>query len=489
LSASFLPNQDRVNEYCRDLDERNAPVREIQRHRRGKYDALVLLSGGKDSTYALARLVDMGLQVYAFSLDNGFISDQAKENIDKVCERLGVDHHYATTPHMNDIFVDSLTRYSNVCHGCFKTIYNLSLQFAETHDIDYIFTGLSRGQLFETRLNNELFSDRSLPLSRIDDMVQAARVQYHAVTDAPNRLLNIEKVNCGLLPEKIAIVDFYRYCHVELADMIHYLSTRVGWVRPADTGRSTNCLINDVGIHVHKLEQGFHNYSLPYSWDVRLGHKRRDEALEELADDIDTVRVNEILQTIGYTPELPGSEPDALCVYIKGSESLSVSELHEWMHVELPAYMRPSAISLVEHLPLNANGKIDRNSLVLARTSAVSAKAGEALDPEEARIAVVWQQFISTEITSPMDDFFRLGGDSLSAIRCVVSLRELGYDVEPAVLFRTPCLRDFARLINKQPATEPAGSSNGAGSFSALDATQREKLQRLLARKARPSGG
>ena len=42
-------------------------------------------------------------------------------------------------------------------------------------------------------------------------------------------------------------------------------------MRPSDTGRSTNCLINNIGIFVHKAERGFHNYALPYSWDVRLG--------------------------------------------------------------------------------------------------------------------------------------------------------------------------------------------------------------------------
>ena len=66
-------------------------------------------------------------------------------------------------------------------------------------------------------------------------------------------------------------------------------------MRPSDTGRSTNCLINDVGIYVHQRERGYHNYALPYSWDVRLGQKTRDEAIEELRDEIDMSRVRRIL--------------------------------------------------------------------------------------------------------------------------------------------------------------------------------------------------
>ncbi len=172
LCNSYKPNKPGVDEYFKNMDDLSELIKSIKRRRRGKYDALVLVSGGKDSTYTLSKLVDLGLKVYAFSLDNGFISDQAKQNVDYVCSTLGVAHHYASTPHMNSIFADSLERYSNVCDGCFKTIYNLSLKFAAEHDIDFIFTGLSRGQLFETRFNNELFSEFSLSPEKIDEIVR-----------------------------------------------------------------------------------------------------------------------------------------------------------------------------------------------------------------------------------------------------------------------------------------------------------------------------
>ncbi len=82
--------------------------------------------------------------------------------------------------------------------------------------------------------------------------------------------------------------------------MLSYLTQKVPWVRPKDTGRSTNCLINDVGIYIHKKERGYHNYALPYSWDVRLGHKTREGALDELNDTIDVSHVEKTLAEIGY---------------------------------------------------------------------------------------------------------------------------------------------------------------------------------------------
>lgn len=488
ICTAYLPNAARINHYFRDTRELRELIAEIQRERQGDYDAVVLLSGGKDSTYAIAQLVDLGLKVYAFSLDNGFLSDQARENIDTVCKRLDIDHIYATTEHMNDIFADSLARYSNVCHGCFKTIYTLSMQFAEQHNINTVFTGLSRGQLFETRLSNELFADTSLPLNKIDEMVQAARIQYHAVPDAPNRLLNIQAVNSGVLPRKIRIIDFYRYCHVELGEMIHYLRHRVGWVRPPDTGRSTNCLINDVGIHVHKLEQGFHNYSLPYSWDVRLGHKRREEALDELNDEIDTERVETILHTIGYQPAPDRQSQPVLHAYLCSSaavpEQLPVDSLKSWLETQLPYYMRPSVYTVLPALPLNANGKIDRSRLRDSRRRVSSTPALESLTDTEKMIANVWSQFISAGSINRQSDFFKLGGDSLAAIRCVVTLRGMGFELEPVDLFRTPLLSDFSRLVEHSRGSAPAPTRQKSEKFSSLDTAQREKLQKLLARKA-----
>ena len=146
---------------------------------RSTYDCMMLYSGGKDSTYALCRLVEMGLSVYAFTLDNGFIAEGAKDNIRRVTEKLGVPVEFATTSAMNAIFRDSLMRFANVCNGCFKTIYTLSLQRARELSIPIIVTGLSRGQMFETRLTEEMFRDgRRLP-EEIDAAVLAARKVYH----------------------------------------------------------------------------------------------------------------------------------------------------------------------------------------------------------------------------------------------------------------------------------------------------------------------
>ncbi|MEQ8663215.1 MAG: amino acid adenylation domain-containing protein, partial [Gammaproteobacteria bacterium] len=78
--------------YFRSMDELEALFEDARASRRGDYDVLMLLSGGKDSSYVLYQLLGMGLKVLAYTLDNGYISDGAKENVRRVVGALGVDH-------------------------------------------------------------------------------------------------------------------------------------------------------------------------------------------------------------------------------------------------------------------------------------------------------------------------------------------------------------------------------------------------------------
>jgi len=120
---SFETFQKKAHEYFKKLDDLADIFKEAQKRKTGEYDCMMLLSGGKDSTYALGQLVEMGYKVLAFTLDNGYISQQALDNVQRVADDLGVDCVVGSTPAMNEIFVDSLHRHCNVCNGCFKTIY------------------------------------------------------------------------------------------------------------------------------------------------------------------------------------------------------------------------------------------------------------------------------------------------------------------------------------------------------------------------------
>ncbi|MEL6276834.1 MAG: AMP-binding protein, partial [Bacteroidota bacterium] len=239
LCKAFTGYQEKVAKYFKTIPDLKALLSSVPVAEKGAYDCLMLLSGGKDSTYALAQLKELGFNVLAFTLDNGYISEGAKENIRRVCAELGVDQHFGETEAMNAIFVDSLQRHCNVCDGCFKTIYTLSVQLALEKNIPFIITGLSRGQFFETRLTEELFRQEHVDVDRIDEMILNARKAYHQVDDAVKQLLDVSMFEDESTFEKVRFVDFYRFTDVSLDEMYAYLNNRLPWVRRSTSIRWT----------------------------------------------------------------------------------------------------------------------------------------------------------------------------------------------------------------------------------------------------------
>ncbi len=495
MCRAFERNRQRVERYFRAEAELRSLTRRMMREAGDGPPCIALYSGGKDSTYMLYRLVEMGLRPLVFTLDNGFLSEEAKSNIARVVADLDLEHVAGHTPHMNTIFADSLTRFSNVCNGCFKTIYSLSMQLAAERGIRYIVTGLSRGQLFETRLI-DLFEQAEIDVEDYDALVLAARKTYHRIDDAVRRCLDTTLFDDDRVFESIEFVDFYRYVDVPLDDVYAYLRDHAPWIRPRDTGRSTNCLINDVGIYVHRLERGFHNYALPYSWDVRLGHKSREQALAELDDRIDDDRVTAILRQLGYEPAVAAatetSGAQLVACYTARSPTRG-EDLLAHLRARLPSNIVPSRAVELNEIPLTANGKVDRSALA-ARVSATTRSSGRTPPATETErvLCGVWAEVLRCGEIGVEDDFFALGGDSMAAIQIVAKAQELGLEIAPGAIFEQPTVRGQARCASPSAAAPGAATSvadhDGEPQLVVdVDLTD-EELAEILAGRSEPSG-
>ncbi len=442
--------KDQAAAYFRTPDDLRAVRDEARAARTGKYDCLHLLSGGKDSTYALYQLVEMGFEVRTMTLDNGFISEGAKDNVRRSVADLGVDHEFVTSDVMNEIFRDSLERHSNVCHGCYKTLYTLATTRAAELGIPVIVTGLSRGQLFETRLVPQQFGADRFDADAIDRAVIEARRSYHRIDDGPNRLLDTSVFESDDVFDRISYVDFYRFVDVELAEMLSFLDRSAPWVRPADTGRSTNCLINAAGIHTHLTEQGYHNYAIPYAWDVRLGHKTRQEAIDELDDDLDLPAVNDMLAEVGYAPA-PRHVLTAWYELAEDAVEPHPAELRSFLSDRLPAFAVPAGFVALDRIPMTSNGKLDVAALpgpTRVHRSGPSLEVSSETELE-ASIIEAYERVLQIEPVGVTDDFFDLGGDSLAALTLAVVVSEaLGFTVREESVFVNTTPRALADAID-----------------------------------------
>jgi amino acid adenylation domain-containing protein len=457
--------KDKAQRYFKPMEALHRELDRLKARRTGDYDAIVLLSGGKDSTYMLCRLAEMDLKMLAFTLDNGFISEGAKENIRRVVDSLGIDHIFGQTPAMNAIFVESLQQYANVCNGCFKTLYTLAVNLAREKGIPGIITGLSRGQFFETRLTEDLFRSAHFDPDAIDRSILAARKAYHRRSDVLSRSLDVDVFRDDNVFEDVAFVDFYRYCDVGLEEVYSFLENRAPWVRPSDTGRSTNCLINDVGIYLHKKQRGFHNYALPYSWDVRMGHKTRDSALDELNDTIDEGNVRQIMAEIGYQePEMAGGNSHKrLVAYYVPNGAVSEAELRTFMALALPEYMIPSYFIPLESIPLTPNGKVDRRALPKPghERPELDAEYVAPSTPVEQELAQIWSELLNVNQVGVHDNFFDLGGSSLPALQLAMRVNQ-AFQIELPVqrYFECATIAKLSQAIEEQILAEIEGMSD-----------------------------
>ncbi len=473
LCTDFDTYREEVFQYFKSMADLQEIVARAKAESSGEYDCMMLYSGGKDSTYVLSQLVEMDLKILAFSLDNGYISEEALENVRRITSHLGVDLVIATTPHMNAIFADSLERFSNVCQGCYKAIYTLSMNLARKKGIKTIFTGLSRGQLFETRLD-ELFRSRIFDVEQMDQAVLNARKIYHNVDDAVKQLLEVSMFRDERIFDEIQFIDYFRYTDVELDELYDFLSTRVPWVRPRDTGRSTNCLINEAGIYVHQTERGYHNYAQPYSWDVRLGHKTRAEALEELDDDMRLPMVKKMLDEVGYAVKgwrAEQSDQRVAAYFTTADEALTIAGLRAYLNEHLPSYMIPAYLVHLEKMPLTANGKVDRRALPDPAQKRPELDAAFVAPQSELELglAEIWSQTLNVRRVGIHDNFFDLGGASIPAVQVVTKISDR-YDLAFPVrsFFEHPTVAEQSAILEDLLLAE-------------LEALSDEDVARLLA--------
>ncbi|MBK0002904.1 non-ribosomal peptide synthetase [Erwinia sp. S38] len=131
--------------------------------------------------------------------------------------------------------------------------------------------------------------------------------------------------------------------------------------------------------------------------------------------------------------------------------------LRSWLQQQLPAYMLPQQIHLLEAMPLSANGKVDRRELAVraaADAQATGSTVSAALHGErEHQVAAVWQQVLGV-MPDAASNFFQLGGDSLHATRIVAQLGDFGIGgATLGQLFASPVLRDFVGQLPEQQAS------------------------------------
>ena len=147
--------------------------------------------------------------------------------------------------------------------------------------------------------------------------------------------------------------------------------------------------------------------------------------------------------------ELEGRE--FLCGYYVCDDGKKVSEntVREFLRKSLPNYMVPTYFVELKEMPYTINRKIDRKALPLPDLNTnTDIRPKEKLNRKEKKLLEIWSKILHNNSISINDNFFDIGGDSISAINMQIEALKEGFNFEYADIFNFPTIKDLASKIS-----------------------------------------
>jgi amino acid adenylation domain-containing protein len=138
-----------------------------------------------------------------------------------------------------------------------------------------------------------------------------------------------------------------------------------------------------------------------------------------------------------------------------------VADLRQFLRKQLPEYMIPAGLVVLETLPLNANGKVDRRRLPALEQPQESDSAYTAPQTAlEETITDVWQHYLKQDRIGIYDNFFDLGGHSLLLVQVHQELlKKLNVNLDLVTLFEHSTINSLAHYL-QQESTDTSSLQN-----------------------------
>ena len=156
-----------------------------------------------------------------------------------------------------------------------------------------------------------------------------------------------------------------------------------------------------------------------------------------------------------------------ICAYYKDDITFNVDSLRAQLQKRLPYYMIPTHFAKIETIPVKSNGKLDRNALPKPEIDDIARTYKEPTNEVEAALCLAMQTVLDIERIGIDDDFYEMGGDSLSSMEMLVESGLPGLDA--GCIFRGRTAAKIAQLYMEQIKNRDPDGDQAANDWAKLD--------------------
>ncbi|PAX59716.1 non-ribosomal peptide synthetase [Brunnivagina elsteri] len=177
------------------------------------------------------------------------------------------------------------------------------------------------------------------------------------------------------------------------------------------------------------------------------------EEIQAVLDGHTNVRTSAVVDR----EDLPGDKRLVAYIVPNPEQIPTPGQLRRFLQEKLPEYMIPSAFVVIEALPLSPNGKLDRQAL--PKPAKRQNETSEFVAPSmamETTLAQIWCEILDIDRVGVRDNFFDLGGTSISAFQVITQVREkLKLDLKTVKLFEYPTIATLAKYLGEEESEKP----------------------------------
>ena len=286
-------------------------AQKLKKKKKGRYDCLVMCSGGKDSTSTLYYAVKRyKLSPLAFTFDHDFETDDALDNVRRAVDALGVEWMYFRSTFMKEMFSTLVKSGSKavICHLCAMWYRQTTFEIAHNFNVPLIIAGWTKGQTTEQPVLSKCACETGTP-------------EYQSMGEATQDFLDkhlpilpkyqgfprsmAEVATVGQKKYKIRVVSPHWFLPQSADEYTAVIQKELGWRYPKQSypEKSTNCALNFLSVELSMKNFGYTHYHVEMSTMIRLGMMTRDEALALLAKNYDDAQLEDVLHKMGCSLE------------------------------------------------------------------------------------------------------------------------------------------------------------------------------------------